>query len=95
MNLEKVMAGKIIKGNLNGKKIAEQWINVNDAILIAKKYAKKMCKKQKDKSIKIFRSVHKDIPLTLILTEDARYNYPEREHKIYEGLKTASLATED
>jgi hypothetical protein len=30
------MVGKIIKGNLDGQKVAEQWINVNNAILIAK-----------------------------------------------------------
>ena len=47
MNLEKMMTGKIIKGKLNGKKIAEQWINVNGAILIAKQYAEEKCKKQK------------------------------------------------
>ena len=39
MELEKEMVGKIIKGNLNGEKIAEQWINVNTAIAIAKRYA--------------------------------------------------------
>ena len=34
--IETRMVGKIIKGNLDGQKVAEQWINVNNAILIAK-----------------------------------------------------------
>ncbi|MCK9543760.1 MAG: hypothetical protein M0R03_17205 [Novosphingobium sp.] len=34
--IETKMVGKIIKGNLDGQKVAEQWINVNNAILIAK-----------------------------------------------------------
>ena len=38
MNLKEEMAGKIIKGNLNGEQISEQWINVNNAIMIAEKY---------------------------------------------------------
>ncbi|MCK9544271.1 MAG: hypothetical protein M0R03_19810 [Novosphingobium sp.] len=39
MDLKQAMKGKIIKGNLNGEIISEQWINVNDALLIAEKYA--------------------------------------------------------
>lgn len=35
-DIENKMSGKIIKGNLNGQEVAEQWINVNNAILIAK-----------------------------------------------------------
>ena len=39
MDLKKQMYGKIIKGTLNGEKVAEQWINVNNAVLIAEQYA--------------------------------------------------------
>lgn len=39
MDIVKEMVGKVIKGNLNGKKVAEQWINVNTAISVAIRYA--------------------------------------------------------
>lgn len=40
MNLRKEMIGKVIKGIINGEKIAEQWININIAVQIAEQYAK-------------------------------------------------------
>jgi hypothetical protein len=36
--LKESMTGKIIKGILNGEQVSEQWINVNDALLIAQNY---------------------------------------------------------
>jgi len=60
MNLEKKMTGKIIKGNLNGEKIAEQWINVNNAMLIAKQFAEEMCKKQREIDSKIANEYEPD-----------------------------------
>ena len=41
-DLEIEMYGKIIKGMLNGEQVSEQWINVNNAVFIAKKYMAKV-----------------------------------------------------
>lgn len=41
-DLEIEMYGKIIKGILNGEQVSEQWINVNNAVFIAKKYMAKV-----------------------------------------------------
>ncbi len=38
---EDLFVGKVIKGKLNGQKVAEQWVNVNDAILIARELLRK------------------------------------------------------
>jgi len=78
-NLEKKMTGKIIKGNLNGEKIAEQWINVNNAILIAKQYAEELSKKQRE----ICADEYHNIETIECL-----------DSKIYNIIRDAPLATE-
>ena len=52
-------------------------------------YVKSLLKKQRDICIKIFEDGCVEVPLKYSYEEDARYNYPEREDKIYQGLKNA------
>ena len=52
-------------------------------------FIKLQLKKQRDICIKIFEDGCAEVPLKYSYEEDARYNYPEREDKIYQGLKNA------
>ena len=58
-------------------------------ISIAESFIESLLKKQRDICIKIFEDGCVEVPLKYSYEEDARYNYPEREDKIYQGLKNA------
>lgn len=94
-NIDKALEGKMDLTDKMREKVVINSITlvirIDDAIQIAEKYAEEMCKKQKDRAIKIFEVGCEDNPLVFSYEEDARGNYPERENQIYQDLKNAQL----
>lgn len=70
-----LMKGKIVKGNLNGEKIAEQWINVNNAVVIAKKFGDSEYQRGIREKSKSFPMIDSDIDITWDIAEKIYKKY--------------------